>query len=76
MEPGEAQWGLQGRLPLLHGREGMYSGEASPEDPADPSWQSWSSLPGAQQPWAYATPMQRQEKSSHTGPDERGTEPG
>lgn len=76
MEPGEAQWGLQGRLPLLHGREGMYSGETSPEDSADPSWQSRSGLPGAQQPGANTTPMQRQEKSSHTGSDQCGPEPG
>lgn len=76
LEPGEAQWGLQGGLALLHGDKGVYGGEASPEDPEDPSWQSRPGLPGAQQPGTNTAPMQGQEESPHPGPDQRGSEPG
>lgn len=76
MEPGEAQWGLQGGLALLHGGEGVYGGEAFPEDPEDPPRQSRPGLPRAQQLGAHTPPMQGQEKSPHSGPDQRGAEPG
>lgn len=76
MEPGEAQWGLQGGLAVLHGCEGVYSGEASPEDPEDSPWQSWPGLSGAQQPRKNAAPMQGEEKSPYSGPNQRGFEPG
>lgn len=76
MEPGEAQWGLKGGLALLHGYKGVYSGEASPEDPEDPARQPRSGMPGAQQPGANTGAVQGQEESAHPGPDQRGAEPG